>query len=269
LLELSYPWATGLAIDGLIAHNFSQAIPIVAAWSMRAAIGCFRHMCDTRLYTLIYNKIIVETIIRQRAAGVSVTNVAARSAMARECVTFFETDVTMVIAAAMHIIGSAALPFWNDLIVGAWAALLFLPVILINRFYISFSSRLNHSLNNQLERETGFIDRVDPVEIKAHFDAVRSFRVKLSDALALNWTAVEVISIFVFIPILMRATVLPESDAGDIFAILVYVWKLMEGLDHVPHILQQLIRLHDISKRINEGASLDEVAEAVDEAARV
>src|SRR4051794_9015259 len=58
LFELSYPWATGLAIDGLIAHEFHQALPIVLAWSARACIGCFRQMYDTRVYTEVYNNIV-------------------------------------------------------------------------------------------------------------------------------------------------------------------------------------------------------------------
>ena len=39
----------------------------------------------------------------------------------------------------------------------------------------------------------------------------------------------------------------------------------MEGLDHVPTIVQQLTRLRDISKRISEGASLEDVSEVIEE----
>ncbi len=31
LLELSYPWATGLAIDGLLEHNYRMTAPIIIA----------------------------------------------------------------------------------------------------------------------------------------------------------------------------------------------------------------------------------------------
>ena len=84
LLELSYPWATGLAIDGLIQHDYRFVIPIMAAWILRAAIGCFRQMYDTRLYTQVYNDIVTGTIIRQRGAGVRTSDVAARSSMSRD-----------------------------------------------------------------------------------------------------------------------------------------------------------------------------------------
>jgi ABC-type multidrug transport system fused ATPase/permease subunit len=265
LLELSYPWATGIAIDGLMAHEFNQALPLVLAWSARACIGCFRQMYDTRVYTEIYNTIVEDTIIRQRKAGIEATSVSARSAMSREFVTFFEIDVPVVITSLIHILGSAIILFWYDYQIGALAALLFIPVFLVNRVYVRVTSRLNRELNDQLEKEVIYIERHNRDEVRAHFTLVRKWRVKLSDAAAYNWTIIEVLSIGVFVAILLRATVLPESEAGDIFAILVYVWRLMEGLDHVPTIVQQLTRLRDISVRISQGATVEDVSETLEE----
>jgi hypothetical protein len=39
----------------------------------------------------------------------------------------------------------------------------------------------------------------------------------------------------------------------------------MEGLDHVPTIVQQLTRLRDISVRISQGASVEDVSESLEE----
>jgi ABC-type multidrug transport system fused ATPase/permease subunit len=266
MLELSYPWATGVAIDGLLDHDFWLAAPIVVAWTLRSAIGLFRQMYDTRLYTDVYNSIVTDTILRQRGAGVKATNVAARSAMSRDFVTFFEKEVPVVVTSIIGIIGSAVILFYYDMIIGAVAASLFLPVYLINRGYMRRSLRYNEGLNDQLEREVQVIDKVDEVAIRHHFEQVRCWRVKLSDAEAFNWTTIEVMSIIAFIIILVRATYLPTTETGDIFAILVYVWRLMENLDNVPQIVQQLTRLHDIRKRIEAGASIEAVGAEIEKA---
>jgi hypothetical protein len=171
----------------------------------------------------------------------------------------------VVITALIGIVGSAAILLWYDLVIGALVSLLFIPVYLVNRVYVRVTTDLNHALNNQLEKEVAFIETVNATEIRTHFSEVRKWRVKLSDAAAYNWTIIEVLSIFVFIGILMRATAMADLDTGDIFAILVYVWKLMEGLDHVPTIVQQLTRLRDISRRISEGASLEDVSATIEE----
>jgi ABC-type multidrug transport system fused ATPase/permease subunit len=234
----------------------------------------FRQMYDTRVYTQVYNRIVEDTILRQRGAGVKSSSVAARSAMSRDFVTFFEKDVPVVVTAIIGIFGSAAILFWYDLVIGGVTTLLFVPVFIVNRIYVRVTLRLNEGLNNQLEHEVNAIERAEPQPIRHHFEQVRCWRVKLSDAEAYNWTFIEVLSIFVFVAVLVRATYLPSTETGDIFAILVYVWRLMENLDHVPQILQQLTRLQDIRKRIEAGASVEAIGaeierEAEAEAARM
>jgi ABC-type multidrug transport system fused ATPase/permease subunit len=215
LLELSYPWATGVAIDGLLDQKFVLAAPIVGAWALRSAIGCFRQMYDTRLYTDVYNSIVTETIMRQRGAGIAATSVAARSAMSRDFVTFFEKDVPIVVTALIGMVGSAVILFYYDLIIGAVTATLFIPVYLMNRGYMRRSLMFNEGLNNQLEREVRVIEDVEEPAIRHHFEQVRCWRVKLSDAEAINWTIIEVLSIIAFVFVLLRATYLPNTETGD------------------------------------------------------
>ena len=264
LLELSYPWATGIAINGLLEHNWRMAIPIVAAWSLRSAIGLARQMYDTRVYGTIYNTIVEDTILRQRRGGISATSVAARSAMSREFVTFFEKDVPVVVTSLIGIVGSAAILFWYDLGIGALVASIFIPVYFVNRLYMRYSRKCNEGLNNQLEAEVQAIEKAEQQAIRYHFEQVRCWRVRLSDAEAYNWAFIEVVSVIVFVFVLVRATYLPDTEAGDIFAILVYVWRFMENIDNVPQIVQQLVRLQDIRKRIEAGASIEAISAEIE-----
>lgn len=49
--ETSYPWATGLAIDGLLAGRQHAVTPLVAIWLIHAGVGVVRQAYDTRLFT--------------------------------------------------------------------------------------------------------------------------------------------------------------------------------------------------------------------------
>ena len=263
LLELSYPWATGLAINGLLAHDYRMAAPVMIAWVLHTAVGCGRQMYDTRLYTEVYNAIVIDTVLRQREAGIEPTAVAARSTMSREFVTFFEKDMPVAINAVVGIVGSAAILFYYDLVIGAVAVLLFIPVAIINRSYMRRSLMLNEGLNNQLEQEVQAIEAAQARVVTRHFAEVRAWRIKLSDADAFNWTAIEGLSILGFLLVLLRVTYMPNADVGTIFAIFVYVWRLMEKLDMMPQIVQQLMRLKDIRRRIEAGASVEAIGEQI------
>ena len=263
LLELSYPWATGLAINGLLAQDYRMIAPVMIAWVLHTAIGCGRQMEDTRLYTEVYNTVVIDTVRRQRQSGIEPTKVAARAAMSREFVTFFEKDVPVVLNTLVSIVGSAAVLFYYDLVIGAVAALLFIPVAIINRRYMQRSLMLNEGLNNQLEHEVQVIEAAQEGALTSHFAEVRGWRVKLSDADAFNWTAIEGLSILAFLLVLLRVTYLPNPDVGSIFAIFVYVWRLTEKLDTLPQIVQQLMRLKDIRRRIEAGASIEAIGEQI------
>jgi ABC-type multidrug transport system fused ATPase/permease subunit len=266
LLELSYPWATGIAINGVLEGHMEQTAPLIIAWTARSTIGLIRRMYDTRLYTEIYNRIVEQTIMRQRRAGIPATRVAARSAMSREFVTFFEKDVATLVTTMVGIFGSLGMLLWYDLIIGAMMAGLFLPVVIVNNSYVRKSYAFNRELNNQLEEEVNAIDSADQKQVKDHFNAVRSWRVKLSDAEAFNWSIIEVLSILLMVGVLVRITYMDEISAGDIFAMIVYVWQFMENLDNVPELLQQLARLHDIRKRIEAGASVESIGAEIEKA---
>jgi ABC-type multidrug transport system fused ATPase/permease subunit len=263
LLELSYPWATGLAINGLLARDYRMIAPVMIAWVLHTAIGGGRQMYDTRLYTQVYNTIVIDTVLRQRRLGIAPTKVAARAAMSRELVTFFEKDMPVVLNASVSIVGSAAILFYYDLVIGAIAALLFIPVAIINRSYMRRSLMLNEGLNTQLEQEVQVIEAAQEKSVTHHFAEVRGWRVKLSDADAFNWTAIEGLSIVVFLLVLLRVTYMPGADVGTVFAIFVYVWRLMEKLDMMPQIVQQLMRLKDIRRRIEAGASIETIDEQI------
>ena len=147
--------------------------------------------------------------------------------------------------------------------IGAVAALLFAPVAIINRRYMRRSLMLNERLNNQLEHEVQVIEAAQEGTVTHHFTEVRMWRIKLSDADAFNWTAIEALSILVFLLVLLRVAHMPNADVGTIFAIFVYVWRLMEKLDTMPQIVQQLMRLKDIRRRIEAGASVEAVGEQI------
>jgi ABC transporter transmembrane region len=81
LLELSHPWATGLAINGLMAQDYRMIVPVMIAWLLHTAVGCGRQMYDTRLYTQVYNTIVTGTVL----AGAGLGSNPRRWRRARPC----------------------------------------------------------------------------------------------------------------------------------------------------------------------------------------
>jgi hypothetical protein len=64
--------------------------------------------------------------------------------------------------------------------------------------------------------------------------------------------------------VLTRVVYLPNPEAGTIFAMFFYVWRLMEKLDLSPQIVQQLMRLKDIRRRIEAGQPAEAIGAEIE-----
>jgi hypothetical protein len=76
--------------------------------------------------------------------------------------------------------------------------------------------------------------------------------VKLSDTESSTWGLTELATIVALIFILIDFTQLPSFSAGAIYAVLTYVYDYLEGLNHVPTVVNNLARLKDVRARLRE-----------------
>jgi ABC-type multidrug transport system fused ATPase/permease subunit len=255
LFYLLYPWTIGLAIDGLLArHGWRSLVPLVAIWAAHIVIGAARQVYDTWVFARIHAALATTTIERQRLAGIDTTEIAARSTMSRELVDFFEREVPTLMTSALGLVGGIAMLFWYDrtvgLIVTAWMA----PVLLVYGIMGRRAHRLNRALNDETEREVDLIQRNRFAPLASHFRRRGRMRVRLSNAEAMSWSLVELCSITAVLLVLLRMTSLPSIQAGELYAMLAYVWRVLECLDQAPTLVQRFARLLDIRRRLALGA---------------
>jgi hypothetical protein len=261
LFYLLYPWTIGLAIDGLLAGSGPWSLmPLVVIWGLHIAVGAARQVYDTWVFARIHAEIATGTIARQRPAGVGTAEIAARSVMSRELVDFFEREVPTIVTAGLGLVGGIAMLLWYDRMVGLIAALLLVPVLTVYTAMGRRAHRLNKDLNDETEREVDLIGRGRFGPLASHFRRRGRLRVRLSNTEASSWSMVELFSITAVVLVLLRMTALPGVQAGELYAVLAYVWRVLECLDQVPAVVQRLARLVDIRRRLALGEPLEPAA---------
>ena len=145
--------------------------------------------------------------------------------------------------------------FFYDPLLALVAAVIALPVIVINRRLVRRSRRIYRVLNDQSEREVSLIDRGTPPEVRQHFGVVGGHWNRLSDAEGISWGIVDVIGLGLAVFALVRAT--GSTEVGTIFAIIAYVWAYTGGFAQVPEVLQRMSNLADIRRRLDHPVDLD------------
>jgi len=248
---LARPWVLGIAINDLLARSPRGLILLVVQYLVYTIVSVGRQMYDTRMFSAIYNRMAAQLVLEQRRRHVATSRVAARSALSREIVDFFERDVPFVLRAGYCVLGSLAMLVMCDGLLIPVCLLLLLPVYTISSIYARKAHTLNGRLNDRLEGEVDVIEQARASRVRRHYDVVALWRIRLSDLQAYNHGIMHVLFLGLIAVALVRCCLYAPGDAGQIFATIGYVTIFVAGLMEVPSLVQQWSRLRDIQQRMN------------------
>lgn len=250
LLRLAQPLVLGLAIDGLLVGSYFGLTMFIVQHVAHLLVSSARKMYDTRAFNAIYTELATDLVTNQRGNDVDVSRVAARSALSRGYVEFFEEQVPLLMRAGYSIVGALVMLGWYDLTLIPFCLALVLPAMLLNITYGRKTLVLAKRLHDQFELEVAVIHDGKPSDVRRHYDEVGDARVKLSDAEALNFALMELFILGLMVASLVQFCGTLGAKAGDIFAVFRYVLMFIMGLDSVPRLVQQVSRLRDIGFRM-------------------
>jgi hypothetical protein len=250
LLRLLQPYTLGLAITAALAGMSSGLWLFLLPYFMYLGITTARRMFDTRAFTRIYADLAADMVTGQRQRNIDISQVAARSYLARELVEFFERDFAVILTTIYSVLGTLVVLSLYDPLVALGAAVLVLVPGVLHLWQGPQLRQWQRQVNNQLEQEVGVIIRGQADEVQRHYDLLRRLRVYLSDRAALHCGILEVFVCSLLLIVLARCCRQPETGVGQIFAVFRYVWIFAAGLTNIPVTLQQVQRLRDIGSRL-------------------
>jgi len=250
LLRMLQPFVLGIAINDLLNQSTRGLFLFIGQHLAYVLMGTARQFHDTRVFSGIYTGLATDLVVGQRRQQVDVSRVAARSTLSRAYVDFFEVHLPMMIRSGWSVFGALAMLAVYDWRLIGWCIALILPASLLNAYYSRHTRMLSRGLHDQLEGEVTTIRAADPDAVRQHFHALADWKIRLSDAEAINFSLMEL-----FIMGLMIATLAVYCSSGavtpgDVFSVFRYVMLFVMGLDSVPKIVEHLSRLKDIDTRL-------------------
>jgi ABC-type multidrug transport system fused ATPase/permease subunit len=250
IARLAQPWFLGWAVNDLLAGRCLGLMLCVAQYLLSTALCVLRQLCDTRTFTRLYADLATNLVVKQRRGGVDLSRLAARSSLARELVDFFERDVPFLFHAVYSVVGALVMIALFDVVL-ILPSLLFMAVTgLLLRSLGRRTLKLNRGLNDEIEREVGVLQTGAPERVEHHYYQLRGWRIRLSNAQALNFGVTEALALVLMAFVLVRGCADGATNPGSLFAILGYVVMLTTSLVNLPQWIQQLSRLRDIRRRL-------------------
>lgn len=253
VMYLLYPLLAGFAINAIISgrtwHAVLYAAMVFAMW----AIGAARRSVDTRTFARIYAELAVPVIVAQRSENQSASTIAARVALSREFVDFFEKHLPVLITSLASMTGAAvmllAIEFWTG--AGCLAILLFFACFLPG--FTRKNDALFGRLNNRLEKEVSFVSNANAASLGRHYGVLASLRIRLSDREAYGYLAIGSVAALLFAATIAVMSSRGGTDAGHIYSVMTYMWMFAMSLDDGPQLLEKYSQLKDIGRRVNTG----------------
>ncbi|MEH2178710.1 ABC transporter six-transmembrane domain-containing protein [Nostoc sp.] len=250
LFNLLYPFIIGVTINELLQKRYESLILLICIWLAYDITEVARKIYDTRTFTNVYSHLVTLVVLEQNKQGVPNSQIIARSALTREFVDFFERDIPQILRSLFDFFGALVMLFIYDIQMGFYSLALLIPIIFINYVYVGKSIKLNQKLNDHLEDEVEILTACKGETVYQHYLFISKLRIYLSNAEAANYGFMELLSLVFAVAILLRATQLPGVKAGDLYAIISYLWNYWQSLSNVPILVQQFSRLKDIGDRV-------------------
>lgn len=253
VMYLLYPLLAGFAINAILSgrtwHAVLYAVMVFIMW----AIGAARRSVDTRTFARIYAGLAVPVIVAQRNENQSASTIAARVALSREFVDFFEKHLPVLITSLASMTGAAvmllAIEFWTG--AGCLAILLFFACFLPG--FTRKNDALFGRLNNRLEKEVSFVSNANAASLERHYGVLASLRIRLSDREAWGYLAIGSVAALLFAVTIAVMSNRGGINAGHIYSVMTYMWMFAMSLDDGPQLLEKYSQLKDIGRRVNTG----------------
>lgn len=250
-LELLFPLAIGLAIDGLLVGEHSALWPLAGLGISALLIGSLQRFYDTRIYAGIYRTITPEMVETESRKGSDISIISARTTLLSEFVEFLENVMPEIVQSIINLLGALILIAFLNMTV--FYACLALFILMMSIFYITGNKNFlfNAKFNDELENQVNVLGAKDKTMLNQHLSRLMHWNIKLSDLETANYFILflGVIALLIFSPwVVVDAGVLQH---GMVFSILMYVLSYIESLVSFPVFIQQLIRLHEIANRLS------------------
>ena len=247
-LILLEPYVLGKMIDGLLNKQYMWMFTFLGIVLIENILIFRRMVYDTKIYTKIYNNIVLKYLKREKHSNHS--SRIARTELSNNIINFLESDVHFYIYAILTVIGSLAFIFMNSAITGLIVIASIAPICTIVYFLykkIAQSTRITH---DHYERKIEILSDNDDVKVETFFKRRRKILIYGSTLQGKNWTALNSIKSIFLVIALVVFTHNSKISQGETVSMYAYINQFLISLMSIPISIETFARMKDVIGRI-------------------
>jgi hypothetical protein len=249
-LILLEPYVLGKMIDGLLTREYFWLFIFLGIILFENILIYRRMVYDTKIYTKIYNRIVLRYIKREKDSDHS--SRIARTEMSNHIINFLENDVHFYIYAILTVVGTLFFIFLESPITGFVVISCILPICLIVYMLykkIAQSTRVGH---DHYEQKIEILSDNDEAKVETFFKRRRKILIYGSTLQGKNWTALNSVKSIFLIIALVVFTHNSKISQGQTVSMYAYINQFLISLMSIPIGVETFTRMKDIINRIKE-----------------
>jgi ABC-type multidrug transport system fused ATPase/permease subunit len=251
LLILAEPYVIGKMIDGLIAKQFYWMFCYIGIAAFESFFIYRRMVYDTKVYTRIYNTLVMRYLKKSQDADPSVR--IARTEMSNNIINFLENDVHYYIYSIVTVVGTLMFIFFENPLTGFVVLSCVAPICTIVWIFYKKIAQSTRVSNTQSEDKASIMSEGDMDRISTFFERRRKIAISGSTLQGKNWTALHGTRwIFLVIALVVFTGSVGGISQGQAVAMYSYINQFLISLLSIPIGVETFTRMKDVIRRIKD-----------------
>ena len=251
LLILAEPYVIGKMIDGLIAKHFYWMFCYIGIAAFESFFIYRRMVYDTKVYTRIYNTLVMRYLKKSQDADPSVR--IARTEMSNNIINFLENDVHYYIYSIVTVVGTLMFIFFENPLTGFVVLSCVAPICTIVWIFYKKIAQSTRVGNTQSEDKASIMSEGDMDRISTFFERRRKIAISGSTLQGKNWTALHGTRwIFLVIALVVFTGSVGGISQGQAVAMYSYINQFLISLLSIPIGVETFTRIKDVIRRIKD-----------------
>jgi hypothetical protein len=249
LLFLVEPFLLGKAIDSSLKGDHICLLILLGVFLLENFFMYRRMVYDTKIYTDIYNEIVIDNLKRDKTSDTSTK--LARTDIAFSLINFLENDLHYILMSVMSIIGSLYFIFAENTLTGFVVLLCVAPTVLIVRVFYKLIAKSTKVGNTHYEQKGTVLNTGNLSMIETFYKRRKRVIVAGSTLQGKNWASLNSVkSVFLILAIIVFTTSSTSITQGSAVAMYAYINQFLISLMSIPISMEIYTRIKDAMRRI-------------------
>ena len=249
LLFLVEPFLLGKAIDSSLKGDHMCLLLLLGVFLSENFFMYRRMVYDTKVYTDIYNDIVIDYLSRDKESDNSTK--MARTDIAYSLINFLENDLHYILMSVMSIIGSLYFIFASNALTGFVVLLCVVPTVFIVKVFYKLIAKSTRVGNTHYEQKATIFNTEDLSMIETFYKRRKRVIVAGSTLQGKNWASLNSVkSVFLILAIIVFTTADTSISQGTAVAMYAYINQFLISLMSIPVSMEIYTRIKDAMHRI-------------------